>query len=65
MKVDNTTNVAFGDKRNSVRIVSKDQYTVGSVWVADILHLPYGVRGFLLYMYVREFLISLMRLRMG
>lgn len=43
MKVDNTTKVNFNDKRNSIRITSKDQYTVGSLWVADILHVPYGV----------------------
>ena len=24
--------------------MSKDQYTVGSVWVADMTHVPYGVR---------------------
>lgn len=43
MKVDNSTTIMFGDKRNSIRIASKDQYTVGSLWVADMLHLPYGV----------------------
>ena len=43
MKVDNTTTLNFGANRNSIRIVSKDQYTVGSVWVADMLHMPFGV----------------------
>ena len=43
MKVDNTTTVAFNDKRNTIRISSKDSYGVGSVFVADMLHVPYGV----------------------
>ena len=43
MKVDNTTKVNFNDKRNAIRISTKDQFTVGSLWVADILHIPYGV----------------------
>ena len=43
MKVDNTTNLAFGQKRNTVRITTKDQFAVGSVWIADILHVPFGV----------------------
>jgi hypothetical protein len=42
MKVDNTSNVLFNDKRNSVRITSQDFYGVGSLWIVDILHLPYG-----------------------
>ncbi|KAI0049424.1 glycoside hydrolase family 16 protein [Auriscalpium vulgare] len=42
IKVDNTTTVAFNDKRNTVRISSKDQFAVGSVWVADMLHVPFG-----------------------
>ena len=44
MKVDNSTKINFGDKRNSIRVVSKQQFTVGSVWVSDIVHIPYGVR---------------------
>lgn len=44
MKVDNTTKLTFGQNRNSVRIVSKQQFTVGSVFIADMLHIPYGVR---------------------
>ena len=43
MKVDNSTKVDYNDKRNSIRISSKDRFTVGSLWIADILHLPYGV----------------------
>ncbi|KAI0298071.1 glycoside hydrolase family 16 protein [Multifurca ochricompacta] len=42
MKVDNKTNVVFNDKRNTVRISSKDRFAVGSVWIADMLHVPYG-----------------------
>ena len=43
MKVDNTTNLDINDKRNAIRISTTDRYTVGSLWIADILHLPYGV----------------------
>ena len=46
MRVDNTSSILFGTKRNSIRIVSKDQYTVGSVWIADMTHVPFGVRDF-------------------
>jgi hypothetical protein len=43
MRVDNTTsNLKFGDHRNSIRIMTKDRYTVGSVWVADMTHTPFG-----------------------
>jgi hypothetical protein len=43
MKVDNKTNVPFNDKRNTVRISTKDRFAVGSVWIADMLHVPFGV----------------------
>ena len=43
MKVDNTTAVPFNDKRNTVRISTKDRFAVGSVWIADMLHVPFGV----------------------
>ena len=43
IKVDNTTKVSPGQKRNTVRIATKDQFTIGSVWVADMHHVPYGV----------------------
>lgn len=43
IKVDNTSTVPFNEKRNTVRIATKDRYAVGSVWVADMFHLPYGV----------------------
>jgi len=42
IKVDNTSTVVYNDKRNTVRIASKDSYNVGSLWVADMLHVPYG-----------------------
>ncbi|TDL19676.1 hypothetical protein BD410DRAFT_791798 [Rickenella mellea] len=42
MRVDNTTTLKLGQKRNSVRISSKDRFAVGSVWVADMLHVPFG-----------------------
>ena len=43
MKVDNTTVVSFNEKRNTVRISTKDRFAVGSVWIADMLHVPFGV----------------------
>ncbi|KAJ7062356.1 glycoside hydrolase family 16 protein [Mycena amicta] len=42
IKVDNTSTVVLNDKRNTVRIASKDEFEVGSVWVADMYHVPYG-----------------------
>ncbi|KAJ8521871.1 hypothetical protein ONZ45_g1508 [Pleurotus djamor] len=42
IKVDNTTRIRPGEKRNAVRISTQDRYTVGSVWIADMLHVPYG-----------------------
>ncbi|ORY27632.1 concanavalin A-like lectin/glucanase domain-containing protein [Naematelia encephala] len=42
IKVDNTSTVAYNDKRESVKILSQDTYSVGSVWVLDAVHLPYG-----------------------
>lgn len=44
MKVDNSSRLKFSQKRDAIRISTRDQFTVGSVWVADILHVPYGVR---------------------
>jgi hypothetical protein len=43
MKVDNMTVVPFNDKRNTVRITTKDRFPVGSMWIADMLHVPFGV----------------------
>ncbi|KAF8895109.1 glycoside hydrolase family 16 protein [Infundibulicybe gibba] len=42
IKVDNTSTVPFNEKRNTVRITSSDRYGVGSVWIADMLHVPFG-----------------------
>ncbi|KAI0342297.1 hypothetical protein BDW22DRAFT_1330594 [Trametopsis cervina] len=42
IKVDNTTNVPFNIKRNSVRITSHDLYDYGSLWIIDALHIPFG-----------------------
>ncbi|KII91131.1 glycoside hydrolase family 16 protein [Plicaturopsis crispa FD-325 SS-3] len=42
IKVDNTSNVAYGQKRNSVRITTQESYGVGSLWVIDLKHIPYG-----------------------
>ncbi|KAI0772345.1 concanavalin A-like lectin/glucanase domain-containing protein [Trametes elegans] len=42
IKVDNTTNVPYNEKRNSVRISSQDYYPIGTVLVFDATHLPYG-----------------------
>jgi len=41
MKVDNTTKLASGEKRKSVRIHSNKQYNTG-LFVADILQMPFG-----------------------
>ncbi|KAI0030796.1 concanavalin A-like lectin/glucanase domain-containing protein [Vararia minispora EC-137] len=42
IRVDNFTNVAQGSKRNSVRINTNELYGVGSVWVGDFVHVPFG-----------------------
>ncbi|KAH9886712.1 concanavalin A-like lectin/glucanase domain-containing protein [Cubamyces lactineus] len=42
IKVDNTSNVPWNYKRNSVRITSEDYFPVGTVLVFDATHLPYG-----------------------
>jgi len=42
IKVDNTSTVPWNEKRNSVRITSQDFYGLGSLWIIDISHLPYG-----------------------
>ena len=44
IKVDNTTNnLQFNQDRNSVNIATQDYFSIGSVWVSDMLHVPYGV----------------------
>ncbi|TFK38093.1 concanavalin A-like lectin/glucanase domain-containing protein [Crucibulum laeve] len=42
MKVDNTNTVVFNEKRASIRITSQQAYGVGSLWVADMVHIPFG-----------------------
>ncbi|KAF9012591.1 concanavalin A-like lectin/glucanase domain-containing protein [Cyathus striatus] len=42
LKVDSTTTVLDQQKRNSVKITTKASYNLGSIWVADIFHAPYG-----------------------
>ncbi|WWC59856.1 uncharacterized protein I303_102418 [Kwoniella dejecticola CBS 10117] len=42
IKVDNSSTVAYNEKRNTIKITSQDSYEVGSVWVLDAVHLPYG-----------------------
>ncbi|KAK2465304.1 hypothetical protein APHAL10511_002658 [Amanita phalloides] len=42
IKVDNTSTVPWNQKRNAVRITSQALYPVGSVWIADLYHVPYG-----------------------
>ncbi|KAI0632998.1 concanavalin A-like lectin/glucanase domain-containing protein [Trametes polyzona] len=42
IKLDNTSFVPFNFKRNSVKIVTHDFFPVGSVFLFDALHLPFG-----------------------
>ncbi|GBE85081.1 concanavalin A-like lectin/glucanase domain-containing protein [Sparassis latifolia] len=43
MRVDNTTTISsFGQDRNSIRISTQDEFTVGSLWITDMVHVPYG-----------------------
>ncbi|KIK66646.1 glycoside hydrolase family 16 protein [Collybiopsis luxurians FD-317 M1] len=42
IKVDNMHSVIYPNKRNSVRITTKDSYSVGSLWIIDLVHIPYG-----------------------
>ncbi|KAJ7637081.1 glycoside hydrolase family 16 protein [Roridomyces roridus] len=42
IKVDNFSNVPFNQKRNSVRITTQSSYDLGSLWVIDLVHLPFG-----------------------
>jgi hypothetical protein len=43
IKVDNTTVVPAGANRDTIRITTTDTYGVGSVWITDMLHVPFGV----------------------
>ncbi|KIJ57282.1 glycoside hydrolase family 16 protein [Sphaerobolus stellatus SS14] len=42
IRVDNATNVPFNFKRDTVRITSTDVYDLGSLWIFDVAHLPWG-----------------------
>ncbi|KAH9974021.1 concanavalin A-like lectin/glucanase domain-containing protein [Lactifluus volemus] len=42
IRVDNSSQVPFNDKRNSIRITSQDFYGIGSLWIIDLSHIPYG-----------------------
>ncbi|KAH9932847.1 concanavalin A-like lectin/glucanase domain-containing protein [Amylocystis lapponica] len=42
IKVDNTSFVPYNEKRNSVRVTSDDYFDMGTVWVFDATHLPFG-----------------------
>ncbi|KAJ6486835.1 glycoside hydrolase family 16 protein [Mycena sanguinolenta] len=42
IKVDNFSNVPFNQKRNSVRITTKNSYDLGSLFIIDAVHLPFG-----------------------
>jgi len=42
LKVDNTTKLSNGQKRNSIRIQTADAYGVGNLWIADMTHVPFG-----------------------
>ncbi|KAF8067625.1 glycoside hydrolase family 16 protein [Lyophyllum atratum] len=42
LKVDNTHNVEFNQKRNSIRITTQAAYAVGSLWISDMVHIPFG-----------------------
>ncbi|KAG6815058.1 hypothetical protein H0H87_005469 [Tephrocybe sp. NHM501043] len=42
LKVDNEHSVALNQKRGSVRITTNRAYDVGSVWITDMVHIPYG-----------------------
>lgn len=46
MKVDNTSAVLFNEKRRTVRITSDFAYSIGSVFVFDVYHMPFGVSWF-------------------
>jgi hypothetical protein len=42
IKVDNTSDVIYNDKRDSVRITTHDAYPLGTLIVFSATHLPYG-----------------------
>ena len=44
LKVDDNSFVPGGQKRDSVRVSSMDGYGLGTLWVLDAYHAPYGCR---------------------
>lgn len=42
LRVDNTSRLALGAKRNSVRITSKQKVSLGSLVVLDVKKAPWG-----------------------
>ncbi|WVQ79865.1 hypothetical protein IAT38_001965 [Cryptococcus sp. DSM 104549] len=42
LKVDNTSIVPYNEKRYAPKLFSKTAYDVGTVWVMDAVHMPYG-----------------------
>ncbi|EIW71075.1 hypothetical protein M231_03526 [Tremella mesenterica] len=42
LKVDNTTVVPYNEKRYTPKLLSKTQYAAGTVFVMDLIHMPYG-----------------------
>ncbi|WVO18318.1 hypothetical protein L204_106033 [Cryptococcus depauperatus] len=42
LKVDNATVVPYLQKRYAPKLFSKTAYDIGTVWVMDAVHLPYG-----------------------
>lgn len=59
IKVDNTSFVPWNFKRNSVRISTRDAYGVGTVFVVDLWHAPYGVSGSLHFLLVKIYIYML------
>ncbi|RDB20074.1 putative glycosidase C21B10.07 [Hypsizygus marmoreus] len=44
VKVDNSTTIAAAPlvNRESIRLTTKDSYGVGTLWIIDAVHIPYG-----------------------
>ncbi|KAJ2917899.1 hypothetical protein MD484_g2527, partial [Candolleomyces efflorescens] len=42
IKVDNSSDVPWNEKRNTIRLTSQRTYEIGTIWIADIVHLPFG-----------------------
>ncbi|GJE99867.1 glycoside hydrolase family 16 protein [Phanerochaete sordida] len=42
IRLDNTTDVPYPGKRNSVRLTTQQWFGVGTLWVVDAIHIPFG-----------------------